>query len=130
MRCIDSKCAFSEMLELEDGETMVMVLRVLHATPPSVRSIRRPLCERAHARLRRGHARPTPHQRRECPQFKRVERSRFERFGGVSNFARLTGDTMPVFSDFSLIRIHFQSKVDTAILSSRTQRSFTNRYLH
>ncbi len=34
---------FRELLELEDGETMVMVLRVLHATPPSVRSIRRPL---------------------------------------------------------------------------------------
>jgi nitroreductase len=34
---------FREVLGLEDGETMVMVLRVLHATPPSVRSIRRPL---------------------------------------------------------------------------------------
>jgi len=34
---------FRDVLELEDGETMVMVLRVLHATPPSVRSIRRPL---------------------------------------------------------------------------------------
>ncbi|MGA2432187.1 MAG: Rv1355c family protein [Acidimicrobiales bacterium] len=34
---------FRDVLELEDGETMVMVLRVLHASPPSVRSIRRPL---------------------------------------------------------------------------------------
>jgi hypothetical protein len=34
---------FREILELEDGEAMVMVLRVLHASPPSVRSIRRPL---------------------------------------------------------------------------------------
>jgi hypothetical protein len=34
---------FREVLELVDGETMVMVLRVLHAAPPSVRSIRRPL---------------------------------------------------------------------------------------
>jgi hypothetical protein len=34
---------FRELLELEDGETMVMVMRVLHASPPSVRSIRRPL---------------------------------------------------------------------------------------
>jgi hypothetical protein len=28
---------------LEDGETMAMVLRVIHAPPPSVHSIRRPL---------------------------------------------------------------------------------------
>jgi hypothetical protein len=34
---------FGEVLDLEDGETMVMVMRVLHASPPSVRSIRRPL---------------------------------------------------------------------------------------
>ncbi len=34
---------FSELLDLEEGETLVMVMRVLHAAPPTVRSIRRPL---------------------------------------------------------------------------------------
>jgi hypothetical protein len=34
-----------EMLALEDGETMVMVMRVLHASPPAVHSIRRPLAQ-------------------------------------------------------------------------------------
>jgi hypothetical protein len=34
-----------ELLALEDGETMVMVMRVLHASPPSVHSIRRPLSQ-------------------------------------------------------------------------------------
>jgi uncharacterized membrane protein YgcG len=34
---------FHEAWDLEEGETMAMVLRVLHAPPPSVHSIRRPL---------------------------------------------------------------------------------------
>jgi molybdopterin/thiamine biosynthesis adenylyltransferase len=34
---------FSEAWDLEDGETMAMVMRVFHAAPPSVHSIRRPL---------------------------------------------------------------------------------------
>jgi len=34
---------FNEILNFEEGETMVMVMRVIHAAPPSVRSIRRPL---------------------------------------------------------------------------------------
>jgi nitroreductase len=34
-----------ELLQLEDGETMVMVMRVLHASPPVVHSIRRPLSQ-------------------------------------------------------------------------------------
>jgi molybdopterin/thiamine biosynthesis adenylyltransferase len=34
---------FNEILDFEEGETMVMVMRVIHAAPPSVRSIRRPL---------------------------------------------------------------------------------------
>jgi hypothetical protein len=34
---------FHEAWDLEEGETMAMVLRVIHAPPPSVHSIRRPL---------------------------------------------------------------------------------------
>jgi molybdopterin/thiamine biosynthesis adenylyltransferase len=34
---------FSDAWELDDGETMTMVMRVIHAPPPSVHSIRRPL---------------------------------------------------------------------------------------
>ena len=34
---------FSNVWDLEDGETMAMVLRVFHAAPPTVQSIRRPL---------------------------------------------------------------------------------------
>jgi hypothetical protein len=34
---------FREAWDLEEGETMAMVLRVIHAPPPSVHSIRRPL---------------------------------------------------------------------------------------
>jgi nitroreductase len=34
---------FSEAWDLEDGETMAMVMRVFHAAPPTVHSIRRPL---------------------------------------------------------------------------------------
>ncbi|MGH3733520.1 MAG: hypothetical protein ACRDVC_09135, partial [Acidimicrobiales bacterium] len=34
---------FREAWDLEEGETMAMVLRVIHASPPSVHSIRRPL---------------------------------------------------------------------------------------
>jgi hypothetical protein len=34
---------FHEAWDLEEGETMAMVLRVIHAPPPSVQSIRRPL---------------------------------------------------------------------------------------
>jgi hypothetical protein len=34
---------FGQLLDLEEGETLVMVMRVSHAQPPSVRSIRRPL---------------------------------------------------------------------------------------
>jgi hypothetical protein len=34
---------FSGLWNLNEGETMVMVLRVLHAAPPSVRSARLPL---------------------------------------------------------------------------------------
>ncbi len=34
---------FRQMLDMEDGESTVMVMRVLHATPPNVHSIRRPL---------------------------------------------------------------------------------------
>lgn len=37
------KRRFIEAWDLEDGETMAMVLRVFHAAPPSVHSIRRPL---------------------------------------------------------------------------------------
>jgi hypothetical protein len=35
--------SFREAWDLEEGETMAMVLRVIHAPPPSVHSIRRPL---------------------------------------------------------------------------------------
>jgi hypothetical protein len=34
---------FHEAWDLAEGETMAMVLRVIHAAPPSVHSIRRPL---------------------------------------------------------------------------------------
>jgi hypothetical protein len=34
---------FNEAWDLAEGETMAMVLRVIHAAPPSVHSIRRPL---------------------------------------------------------------------------------------
>ena len=34
---------FNEAWNLADGETMTMVMRVIHAPPPSVHSIRRPL---------------------------------------------------------------------------------------
>ena len=34
---------FSDAWELEDGETMAMVMRIFHAAPPTVHSIRRPL---------------------------------------------------------------------------------------
>ncbi|MGH3732165.1 MAG: hypothetical protein ACRDVC_02110, partial [Acidimicrobiales bacterium] len=34
---------FREAWDLEEGETMAMVLRVIHAPPPTVHSIRRPL---------------------------------------------------------------------------------------
>jgi hypothetical protein len=34
---------FHEAWDLGEGETMAMVLRVVHAAPPSVHSIRRPL---------------------------------------------------------------------------------------
>jgi hypothetical protein len=34
---------FNEAWDLGDGETMTMVMRVIHAPPPSVHSIRRPL---------------------------------------------------------------------------------------
>jgi hypothetical protein len=36
---------------------------------------------------------------------------------------------MTVFSDFSLMRIHFQLKVHTAILGIRSRGSSTYRYL-
>jgi molybdopterin/thiamine biosynthesis adenylyltransferase len=36
---------FNKVWDLEDGETMAMVMRVIHAAPPSVRSVRRPLHE-------------------------------------------------------------------------------------
>jgi nitroreductase len=34
---------FSEILDIEEGETLAMVMRVFHAAPPTVHSIRRPL---------------------------------------------------------------------------------------
>jgi molybdopterin/thiamine biosynthesis adenylyltransferase/nitroreductase len=34
---------FNEILDIEDGETLAMVMRVFHAAPPTVHSIRRPL---------------------------------------------------------------------------------------
>ena len=34
---------FNKVWDLDDGETMAMVMRVIHAAPPSVRSVRRPL---------------------------------------------------------------------------------------
>jgi hypothetical protein len=36
---------FNKAWDLEEGETMAMVMRVIHAPPPSVHSIRRPLAE-------------------------------------------------------------------------------------
>jgi hypothetical protein len=34
---------FNDLWELGDGETITMVMRVIHAPPPTVHSIRRPL---------------------------------------------------------------------------------------
>jgi molybdopterin/thiamine biosynthesis adenylyltransferase len=34
---------FNKVWDLDDGETIAMVMRVIHAAPPSVRSVRRPL---------------------------------------------------------------------------------------
>jgi hypothetical protein len=34
---------FNKAWDLDDGETVAMVMRVIHAAPPSVRSVRRPL---------------------------------------------------------------------------------------
>jgi hypothetical protein len=36
---------FNELWDLDAGETVVMLLRVIHAPPPSVRSVRLPLAE-------------------------------------------------------------------------------------
>ncbi|MGP8009209.1 MAG: hypothetical protein ACLPKZ_03000, partial [Acidimicrobiales bacterium] len=36
---------FNKAWDLEEGEVMAMVMRVIHAPPPSVHSIRRPLSE-------------------------------------------------------------------------------------
>jgi hypothetical protein len=36
---------FAKSWDLEEGETMTMVMRVIHAPPPSVHSIRRPLAD-------------------------------------------------------------------------------------
>ena len=36
---------FAKSWDLEEGETMTMVMRIIHAPPPSVHSIRRPLAD-------------------------------------------------------------------------------------